>query len=73
MTTDEARLILDMAKYDMNCQKMSRNIYMHRNTIAYHLGKIRRETGLNPRRFYDLIKLVRTAREVIANDTQSEK
>lgn len=35
------------------------------NTVTYHLDKVKRQTGLDPRRFYDLIELVKIAQEVL--------
>ena len=32
---------------------------MHYNSIRYRFQKIKRETGLEPRHFYDLIKLLK--------------
>lgn len=31
---------------------------MHRNTVIYHLGRIKKETGLDPQKFCDLAELV---------------
>lgn len=30
-----------------------------------HLDKVKRQTGLDPRRFYDLVELVKMAQEVL--------
>lgn len=49
----------------MNVGEVSRQLFMHRNTVTYHLDKVKRQTGLDPRRFYDLVELVKMAQEVL--------
>lgn len=51
-------IILSLAKNDMNISKVARDMKYHRNSILYHMDKIKRETGLNPYKFYDLMTLV---------------
>lgn len=51
----------------MNVTDVTRAIFTHRNTVLYHLDKVKRQTGLDPRRFYDLVELVRMAQEVLEN------
>lgn len=52
-------IILAMADNDMNETQVSQKLYMHRNSIVYHCQKIKRITGKDPTRFYDLHDLVR--------------
>lgn len=42
----------------MNVVQTGKELYMHSNTLKYHLEKIHRETGLNPNKFNDLRKLL---------------
>lgn len=46
------------ADHDMNAVQTGKELYMHSNTLKYHLDKIHRETGLNPNKFNDLRKLL---------------
>ncbi len=39
----------------LNVSETSRNLFMHRNTLAYRLDKIERITGLNIRKFSDAV------------------
>ena len=55
-------------RINMNIGEVSRQLFMHRNTVTYHLDKVKRQTGLDPRRFYDLIELVKLAQEVLENE-----
>ena len=57
----EMEIILALAESGMNPTEASRRIFVHRNTICYHIRKILQKTGLDPRDFYDLGKLVRMA------------
>jgi len=39
----------------LNVSETSRNLYLHRNTLAYRLDKIEKNTGLNIRKFSDAV------------------
>lgn len=52
---------------NMNVTDVARAIFTHRNTVLYHLNKVKQQTGLDPRRFYDLVELVKMAQEVLEN------
>lgn len=60
----EKSLIRSMGKNDMNSSRVSREIYLHRNTVCYHLDAIEKKTGLSPRKFYDLLNLL----EIVSNE-----
>jgi len=62
LTDFEKQIILALAERDMNIAAAAVKLYMHRNTVIYHLDKIQRKTGRNPRKFYDLVELVKTSR-----------
>lgn len=54
----DKHLVLAYAENDMNLTATSRAFYMGVSTIRYRLHIVRQQTGLNPQRFYDLVKLV---------------
>ena len=56
-------VVLAMADYDMNEAQVGRLMHYRRNTIAYHCEQIFAQTGLNPKKFYDLVKLVELVKE----------
>ena len=58
ITGREAEIIVALADNSMNVSDTARNTYLHRNTVEYHIAKIRKKTGLNPKCFYDLCKLI---------------
>ncbi len=63
MDKRDAKIVIALADNNMNVSKVSRVVFMHRNSLAYHIGKIKRTTGLDPLNFYDLVELVRMAKE----------
>ena len=62
MTKLDAQAVLMFADCNMNAAEASRRMYMHRNSVTYHLDKVKRDTGLDAQNFYDLIKLVDMAK-----------
>lgn len=54
----DKQVILTYAECNMRVSNTSRALYMSRSNVDYHLEKVRLETGLNPKCFYSLIKLV---------------
>lgn len=65
MNALEKEIVLAFAKCDMNLSETARKRYMHRNSIVYQLEKVEKKTGLQPKRFFDLIKLVKLCDEVV--------
>lgn len=57
----DKQIINSLAKNNMNVSEVSRELFMHRNTVVYNLERIKRLTGLNPTSFFDLVELVRRA------------
>ena len=55
----DAKIVVSLADNRMNICEVARVLYMHRNTVAYHIQKIKRITGLDPLNFYDLHKLIK--------------
>lgn len=62
----DKKVILTLADCNMNITQTSEKLYMHRNSVVYHIKRIKKQTGLNPLNFYDLCKLVSMAKEEIA-------
>lgn len=58
MTAKQAEIILAYAECNMNTVAAGRKVYMSEGSFSYHLTQIRKQTGLNPKRFYDLCRLV---------------
>lgn len=58
LTEKEKEVILGFANGNMNIGECARLMYVHRNTIYYHLKNIKEKTGLDPQDFYGLCGLV---------------
>ena len=54
----EKAVIMEMAKCAMNCNMAAEQMYRSRSGVQYYIKKIKLETGLDCRRFYELIKLL---------------
>ena len=65
MNKEDAHIVIAMANHNMNVTDVAHAIFAHRNTVLYHLDKVKRQTGLDTRRFYDLVELVKMDQEVL--------
>lgn len=43
---------------NMVCTEAAKSLYMSSSNIDYHLNQIKHYSGLNPKNFYDLVKLM---------------
>ena len=55
MTNDMRETVLAFFENDLNLSTTARQLFLHRNTLTYRLDRIRRETGLDLRRFHDAV------------------
>ena len=58
LTEVDRECVLAYAKCGMQVSEAARQLVYHRNTFVYHLDQVKAKTGLDPRDFFDLIKLV---------------
>ena len=58
MNPFEIEMIRTYADCDMNQVQTAKILYVHKNTVQYHLDLIKRKTGLNPKKFSDLVELL---------------
>lgn len=61
MTLHQAKIILAYAENDMKLKPTAQQLYLAEGSVAYHLEKIQKQMGWNPRKFYDLCYLVGVA------------
>ena len=71
MTKREAEVIVGLAQNDLNITKASEKMQYHKNTLLYHINKIKESTGANPKYFYDMCKLLPMAEEVLWGESAS--
>lgn len=62
------KIIQVMADNNLNVSMTAEELYMHRNTVIYHIEKIKRITGLDARNFFDLHSLLNQLIRQIVTD-----
>ena len=50
----DAEIIVALARNNMNISMVGREMIYNRNSISYHIDKIKKDTGLDARNFFDL-------------------
>lgn len=65
MTPEEAKLILIFADEDMKVKFTAEKLGVVAKTVVNRINRVHSKTGLNPRKFYDLCKLLPKARKVL--------
>ena len=68
LTNIDLQIILALADNNMNVSEVARALFMHRNNVVYHIGKVKKLTGLDPTNFYNLGELVQMAKSRRAED-----
>jgi carbohydrate diacid regulator len=63
LTQTDIEVILALADYNLNESAVARSRFMHRNTVVYHINRVKRITGLDATKFYDLCKLIQMVKE----------
>lgn len=58
LSEQRCNIILAFADNNMNVSNTAKQLFMHRNTVVYHLERIKEFTDKNPFNFYDLHDLV---------------
>ena len=58
MNAMDRECIQAFADANMNTSEAGRRMFVHKNTIQYHFERVKKETGLDPRRFNDLVELL---------------
>ena len=63
MTDKQKEVVIAMAENDLSVTRAARATFYHHNTIQFHCVQIQKQTGLNPRNFFDMMKLYQMATE----------
>lgn len=58
LTEEDLSFLHEYAKCNMRSSDAARRIFVHRNTMEYHLDKVKEKTGLDPRKFHQLVRLL---------------
>lgn len=62
MDEKDKLIVLALAENNMQVKTAARQLHMHYNSVYYRVDRIYDNTGLDPRNFYDLHKLVAQAK-----------
>jgi len=54
---EELQMVNRFFEKDLNISETARELYLHRNTLVYHLEKLQKKTGLDIRNFDDACRL----------------
>ena len=65
MSEQAAKIVLLMAQHNLRAYRVAKAMPCHVNAVQYWIDKIKRETGLDPKDFYDMMKLLPMAEEVL--------
>ncbi len=65
MTKQESKIIVALAQHQLSALQAAKSLNYHRNTIYYHVRKIKKTTGLDPYDFFDMQELYPKAQEVL--------
>ena len=63
ITRVDVEIVESLARNGMRIQRVADDVHYDPKTIRYHLGRVHRLTGLNPRDFYDLWKIIQMLKE----------
>ena len=65
MTKLDAEIIVQLAENKLNTTQVARNLYLARNTVVYHIARIKDKTKKDPLDFYDMCVLLPLARKTL--------
>lgn len=63
LTPVDKKILLAYADNKMVTNVTARALHFSGNNVSYHLTRIRTDTGLDPRNFYDLVRFVNLINE----------
>ena len=64
-TKINAKVVIEFANNDMNQAKTAKVCYMCPSTVAFHLDNVYMHSGLNPKKFHDLVVLYNAAKQYL--------
>lgn len=64
----DAKIIVVFARGNMNRAVVCRKLHYAPNTICYHLDRVKKITGLDPRNFFDLHELYAIACNILGDE-----
>jgi hypothetical protein len=71
VTKLQAEIVVRLANNSLNVSETAKEMFLHRNSINYHVRKIHKLTGKNPLNFYDMCDLLPKAQSEL-NDISEQ-
>lgn len=68
LTYTQKEMIRSMARNRLALSATAREMNYARNSLEYHLARVKAVTGLDPREFYDMVKLIEIVGESDSDD-----
>lgn len=68
LTELQRNAVIAFAEAGMNANQAAKATHYHHNTIRFHLDNVKKQTGLDPRNFFDLQELYKIATEIDTHD-----
>jgi predicted nucleic acid-binding Zn ribbon protein len=68
----EKEIIRNMCQYNLKVSRVAKAMFVHRNTVMYHIAEIKEKYHLDPRSYYDLVKLSDIAEGKIKTDIEEK-
>ena len=59
MTRTRCKVVLALADCNMRANAAARKLYLDHSAVNYHIKLIKAITGKDPRKFYELVELVK--------------
>lgn len=69
ITRVDVEILESLAQNGMRIQRVADELRYSSHAVRYHLGKVHRLTGLNPRDFYDLYELI----QILKGDANAQR
>lgn len=64
----DAKMIVAFAQCNMKIKVAASKIFYNKGTLAYRFNRIKQNTGLDPRNFFDLVELYDMATNVLGDE-----
>lgn len=58
LSETQKAVILGYAESDMTARATAKKVFVHESVVRYHIRQIKKKTGKDMRKFYDLVELV---------------
>jgi sugar diacid utilization regulator len=59
----EIEILLGMARNILSVKRTADSLFFATNSVIYHANRIKMKTGLDPTDFYDMVELLKMAKE----------